>query len=95
MEADVDGSKSLSDQQNAINYAQQVYNRKLSAYGKGEKPTNIATLDDVPLGEDIGAVILIKADDDAVAAQTGAGKALIFRNSVYVEGQATDVAGFR
>ena len=96
MEADVDGSRSLAEQQNSINYAQQVNNARLTAYAKGPVPANIATLEQVPMGEDVAAVTLVEAPTAAaIAALPAAGKQLIFHNPVHVEGVEKDVAGFR
>jgi hypothetical protein len=101
METSVDGSLSLSAQQNAINGAQQAEPCLLTNYKKGDPaPTNFASFVDAPLGQAIANVLLVEIKstdvfDKIVAAQKAAGKALVCRNPTYVLGKESDVAAFR
>lgn len=100
MEAQVDGSQSLAEQQTAINYAEQTKNTQLIAYQKGPAPANLAALQDVPLGENISPLLLVEvpiatAIGSIVATQLAAGKHLVFYGAVYVKSVETKVAGFR
>lgn len=101
MDAQVDGSKSLAEQQTAINYAEQLNNSQLISYHKGSSPTNIATFQDVPLGQNIPPLLLIEVPiatsiGTIVATQLATGKHLVFfYSTVYVQSVETKVAGFR
>lgn len=96
MEATVDGSKSLADQQSAIRYAEQANNARLTSYEEGTAPNNTATLTDVPLGEAIKPLTLIASPTaQVIADQKASGKELVFNNAVYVDGKEVNVAGFR
>lgn len=100
MDAQVDGLAPLSTQETNINYAEQANNARLISYTKGTAPTNTATFQDVPLGQEIPLLTLIEVPTnssmDAIAAtQLSAGKTLVFKNKVFVNGAETMVAGFR
>lgn len=100
MDAQVDGSKSLAEQQTAINYAEQLNNSQLVSYQKGPIPANIATLQDAPLGQNIPPLLLIEVPiatsvGTIVATQLATGKQLVFYSAVYVKSIETKVAGFR
>lgn len=100
MDAQVDGNLSLADQQNAIVFAEQANNARLFSYQKGQAPANYATLEDVPMGQNIPPLILVAVPVAAsigstVATQLAAGKHLVFYSAVYVEGAEIKVAGFR
>lgn len=100
MDAQVDGSKPLAEQQTAINYAEQLNNSQLVSYQKGPAPANIASLQDVPIGQNISPLLLIEvpiatAIGSIVSTQLAAGKHLVFYDAVYVKSSETKVAGFR
>lgn len=100
MDAQVDGSKSLAEQQTTINYAEQTNNTQLVSYQKGPAPANFATLQNVPLGQNIPPLLLVEVPTAAsigsmVAAQLATGKHLVFYSAVYVKSVEAKVAGFR
>lgn len=100
MDAQVDGSKTLADQESAISYAEQANGAQLISYQKGPSPANYATLQDVPLGQGIPPLVLVAVPiatsiGSIVATQLAAGKHLIFYSAVYVASVETMVAGFR
>ena len=101
MDAQVDGNLSLTDQQNAIQFAESANNAQLVSYHKGQGGVvNFATLNDVPLGQNIPPLTLVEVPvatsvGSVVATQLANGKHLIFYGAVYVQGTVTKVAGFR
>lgn len=100
MDAQVDGSQALIDQQTAINYAEQLNSAQLVSYQKGVAPQNYATLQDVALGHNIPPLSLVEVPaavsiGSLVATHLANGKHLVFYNAVYVNGNETKVAGFR
>lgn len=100
MDAQVDGSKPLAEQQTAINYAEQLNNAQLVSYQKGPAPANFATLQSMPMGQNIPPLLLIEVPITAsvgsiVATQLATGKHLVFYSAVYVKSVETKVAGFR
>ena len=100
MDAQIDGSKTLAEQQLAINFAEQANNAQVVSFQKGPSPMNYATLQDVPLGQNILPLLLVTVPPatsigSVVATQLAGGKHLIFYSTAYVEGAETKVAGFR
>ncbi|MDB5764312.1 MAG: hypothetical protein JWQ21_3307 [Herminiimonas sp.] len=99
MNTRVDGSKSLIEQQMAINHAQQTGKVQLVSYQKGTAPANYAMLDEVPLGQSVLPLLLVEVAAAsigvAVATHMAIGKQLVFYNAVYVQGIVAKVAGFR
>jgi hypothetical protein len=100
MDAHVDGQLSLTDQQYAIQSAEQTNNAQLVLYQKGNSTVNCATLHAVPLGQVIRPLILVEvasgtAIGPLVVSQKASDRHLVFCNRVYVGGVETRVAGFR
>lgn len=100
MDAEVDGSNDLPQQQNDINFTEQANNVELVSYQKGPSPKNYATLKDVPLGQTIAPLTLVAVPAAAsvggiVATQLSAGKHLVSYSAVFVKGVETKVAAFR
>jgi hypothetical protein len=101
MDSTVDGSLPLEDQRRSLSATEQAGPYLLVSFSKGKpKPTNFASFNDAPLGQDIPTLILIEIEpQDALARikaqQAAKGKSFIFCSPVYVEGVESTVAGFR
>lgn len=102
----VDGSLSLDQQQQSLQFFEQVSFAKLIDYTKsgsnsnGGPPANQATFQDVPFGQQPPPIQLQAAKDDndaasIMAAQVKAGKTIVFHATVFVGGKETIVIGFR
>jgi hypothetical protein len=100
VDIECDGSKTLLEQQTAINYAEQTNNVQLVCYRKSAALRNAASVKRVPDGQTILPLLLIELPASTsvgseVAAQLAAGRHLVFYTMVYVKGVETKVAGFR
>ncbi|OGB20546.1 MAG: hypothetical protein A3I66_05695 [Burkholderiales bacterium RIFCSPLOWO2_02_FULL_57_36] len=100
MDIECDGSKTLLEQQTAINYTEQTNSIQLVCYQKGRFSKNSATVKQVPKGQTILPLLLLELPASIsvgfeVASQLAAGRHLVFYTAVYVKGIETKVAGFR
>lgn len=100
VDIECDGSKTLLEQQAAINYAEQTKSLQLVCYQKSAAPKNSASVKLVPKAQTILPLLLIElpastAAGSEVATQLAAGRHLVFYSVVYVKGVETKVAGFR
>jgi hypothetical protein len=100
MEIEFDGSKTLLEQQTAINYAEQTDRLQLVCYQKATAPANLALVKQVPKGQNILPLLLIELPASLsvgaeVASQLAAGRHLVFYTVAHVKGIETKVAGFR
>lgn len=96
----IDGSKSLDEQKLAINFAEHAGPYRLVNFVKDNKPTNIATFEDVPLGESIPDLIIIEVQQgenisQIVSTQLAVGKNLVFDSKIYISGNESRVVCFR
>jgi hypothetical protein len=92
----VDGSLSLAEQNQTLNYYQQQKGCKVANYEKdltAANPQNIATSEKLPLGTNVPYLQLVAiAKDDSDVKPSGT--TLTFDNIVYVNSKSTQVAGF-
>ena len=103
MAIEFDGSKTLLEQQTAINYTEQTNSIQLVCYQKGGiegARKNSASVKHVPQGQTILPLLLLELPASTsvaleVAAQLSAGRHLVFYTAMYVKGVETKVAGFR
>ena len=98
----VDGSQTLAQQENALNFVEQEESVTVTAYAEVAGTTNNqASLEDVPSGQQQpGPLHLLTAADAAQAAnviadQKKAGKTLAFQGKAFVESKETIALGFR
>lgn len=102
MEAQINGTFSLKEQEDSLSATENSQNVKLVSFKKGDQPgkkVNYASFVEVKLGEDIPDLVLVNVPperlDSEKAAQQSKGKSIIFYSLVYVGGNETNVAGFR
>lgn len=93
----VDGTWSLEDQQNTLNFYQQQQNAKLTSYSKksGVVPRNVATFEPVPLGTNVPdlTLVVVPSGQQAAGAQP-VNTTLTSDASAYVESDVRRVAAF-
>ncbi len=100
IDIECDGSKTLLEQQAAINHMEQTSSRQLVCYQKSTAPKNSASVKLVSNGQTILPLLLLELPASTsvfseVAAQLAAGRHLVFYTAVHVRGIETKVAGFR
>jgi hypothetical protein len=100
MDIEFDGSKTLLEQQTAINYFEQTENLQIICYQKGMPPLNSAWVKRMPKGQTILPLLLLELPSSTsvgavVAEQLASGRHLVFYSAVHVKGVETKVAGFR
>lgn len=100
IDIECDGSKTLLEQQTAINHAEQTKGLQLVCYQKSAAPKNSASVKQVPNGQTILPLLLLELPASTsvfpeVATQLAAGRHLVFYTAVYVKGIEIKVAGFR
>lgn len=102
----VNGGQTLADQEQALNFMEQITFAKVITYAKSAEVSasglvaNEAVLDDVPIGQQPGPLHLEAVDNDAQAAtvisdQVKGGQTVVFHESVFVENKEKIVMGFR
>jgi len=96
----IDGNLKLKEQELTLRLAEQAGPYSVKTYRKaaGSAKKNRADLVDVPLGQDIPDLEMVEVaigTPNAAAAAMRPGKTLAFNDLVFVEGQETQVAGFR
>jgi len=102
----IDGTTSLTDQQNTLRFLELAGPFKLLTYTKQADPANpdakpnSATFDKLPLGAPVPQLILIAVEAgqnaaDIIATQLAAGKRIVFHETVFVSGNDAEVIGFR
>jgi hypothetical protein len=95
----VDGGKSLDEQNQTLNFYQQQQGCKVVKYIKdvtpGNSKKNIATCEDLPMGTNVPTLQLVKIPAGSeITALKPANTTLTFDGIVFVDGAETHVAGF-
>lgn len=102
----IDGKQTLKEQEDALNFIEKIGFCKLLDYAKSTKTpnanikANMATTQDVPIGQQPGDLNLVavrppKTSAQIVADQLAAGRGIIFHQLVFVESKEAEVFGFR
>lgn len=108
MDVIVEGTLSLQQQEDTLGGTENFKNVLLTKYEKlNEKnddgtpvKNNLASLTKAKLGQTIPHLVLVEVKPtqtiaEVEATQFAAGRKLIFRSTVFVEGKLTDIAAFR
>ena len=96
----VDGTLSLTQQEQALNFMEQISFAKVINYTKDPAESsgaknNEATLDDVPIGQQPDPIHLMIVDAAVNVADAIANHTVVFHEKVFVGGEEKTVLGFR
>ncbi|MDX2181742.1 MAG: hypothetical protein SFV18_19270 [Bryobacteraceae bacterium] len=102
----IDGKQTLEQQQDALNFVQNLRSRKVIDYAKSSQSNatvkaNAAVSIDVPLADPQPgalALVAVTAANPAatiIAEQLAAGNGIVFHQKLFVGGAETEVLGFR